>query len=44
MARTAEDCALLLNVMAGFDRATPSALDRAKEDYTRSLLNIQWPA
>ena len=37
MARTAEDCALLLNVMAGFDVRDSTCLDRAKEDYTRSL-------
>ncbi len=37
MARTAEDCALLLNVMAGFDPRDSTCLDRAKEDYTRSL-------
>ena len=37
MARTAEDCALLLNVMAGFDARDSTCLDRAKEDYTRSL-------
>jgi aspartyl-tRNA(Asn)/glutamyl-tRNA(Gln) amidotransferase subunit A len=39
MARTAEDCALLLNVMAGFDVRDSTCLDRAKEDYTRSLNN-----
>ena len=39
MARTAEDCALLLNVMAGFDPRDSTCLDRAKEDYTRSLNN-----
>ena len=39
MARTAEDCALLLNVMAGFDARDSTCLDRAKEDYTRSLNN-----
>ena len=37
MARTAEDCALLLNVMAGFDPRDATCLDRPKEDYTRSL-------
>ena len=37
MARSAEDCALLLNVMAGFDARDSTCLDRAKEDYTRSL-------
>ncbi len=39
MARSAEDCALLLNVMAGFDVRDSTCLDRAKEDYTRSLNN-----
>jgi aspartyl-tRNA(Asn)/glutamyl-tRNA(Gln) amidotransferase subunit A len=37
MARTAEDCALLLNVMAGFDGRDSTSLEREKEDYTREL-------
>jgi aspartyl-tRNA(Asn)/glutamyl-tRNA(Gln) amidotransferase subunit A len=37
MARTAEDCALLLNIMAGFDARDSTSLDRPKEDYARSL-------
>ena len=37
MARTAEDCALLLNVMAGFDRRDSTSLERPKEDYARDL-------
>ena len=37
MAQTAEDCGLLLNVMAGFDTRDSTSLDRPKEDYTRSL-------
>ncbi|MEW5771562.1 MAG: Asp-tRNA(Asn)/Glu-tRNA(Gln) amidotransferase subunit GatA [Pseudomonadota bacterium] len=37
MARTAEDCALLLNVMAGFDSRDSTSLERAKEDYARDL-------
>jgi aspartyl-tRNA(Asn)/glutamyl-tRNA(Gln) amidotransferase subunit A len=37
MARTAEDCALLLNVMAGFDSRDSTSLERDKEDYTRDL-------
>jgi aspartyl-tRNA(Asn)/glutamyl-tRNA(Gln) amidotransferase subunit A len=37
MARTAEDCALLLNVMAGFDARDSTSLEREKEDYTRDL-------
>ena len=37
MARSAEDCALLLNTMAGFDERDSTSLDRAKEDYRRDL-------
>jgi aspartyl-tRNA(Asn)/glutamyl-tRNA(Gln) amidotransferase subunit A len=37
MAQTAEDCGLLLNVMAGFDARDSTCLQRPKEDYTRSL-------
>ncbi len=37
MARSAEDCALLLNVMAGFDSRDSTSLEREKEDYTREL-------
>jgi aspartyl-tRNA(Asn)/glutamyl-tRNA(Gln) amidotransferase subunit A len=37
MARTAEDLALLLNAMAGFDPRDSTSLERAPEDYTRSL-------
>ncbi len=37
MAQTAEDCGLLLNVMAGFDTRDSTSLERPKEDYTRSL-------
>jgi aspartyl-tRNA(Asn)/glutamyl-tRNA(Gln) amidotransferase subunit A len=36
-ARTAEDCALLLNAMAGHDARDSTSLDRPKEDYTRRL-------
>lgn len=36
-AHTAEDCALLLNVMAGFDDKDSTSLEHAKEDYTRDL-------
>jgi aspartyl-tRNA(Asn)/glutamyl-tRNA(Gln) amidotransferase subunit A len=36
-AQTAEDCALLLNAMAGYDPHDATSLDRAKEDYTRDL-------
>ena len=37
MARTAEDLALMLNVMAGFDARDSTSLQRAPEDYTRDL-------
>ena len=37
MARSAEDCALLLNAMAGFDEHDSTSLERASEDYTREL-------
>lgn len=37
MARSAEDCAHLLNVMAGFDERDSTSLERPTEDYTRDL-------
>jgi aspartyl-tRNA(Asn)/glutamyl-tRNA(Gln) amidotransferase subunit A len=37
MARTTEDCALMLNAMAGFDDKDSTSLERATEDYTRDL-------
>ncbi len=37
MAASAEDCALLLNVMAGFDERDSTSLDRPVEDYARDL-------
>ena len=37
MARSAEDCALLLNSMAGFDERDSTSLDRPTEDYARDL-------
>lgn len=37
LAQTAEDCALMLNVMAGFDERDSTSLERTKEDYTRDL-------
>ncbi|HQS56923.1 MAG: aspartyl/glutamyl-tRNA amidotransferase subunit A [Gallionellales bacterium 35-53-114] len=37
MARSAEDLALMLNVMAGFDERDSTSLQRDKEDYSRSL-------
>lgn len=37
LARTARDCALALNVMAGFDRADPWSRRFPDEDFTRDL-------
>ena len=37
MAASAEDCALLLNAMAGFDERDSTSLDRPAEDYARDL-------
>ena len=37
MARTAEDCALLLNVMAGFDPHDSTSVDKPVPDYTQAL-------
>ncbi|MEK6663693.1 MAG: Asp-tRNA(Asn)/Glu-tRNA(Gln) amidotransferase subunit GatA [Pseudomonadota bacterium] len=37
MAKSAEDCALLLNTMAGFDSRDSTSLDRPVEDYARDL-------
>jgi aspartyl-tRNA(Asn)/glutamyl-tRNA(Gln) amidotransferase subunit A len=37
MAKSAEDCALLLNAMAGFDVRDSTSLERPGEDYARSL-------
>jgi aspartyl-tRNA(Asn)/glutamyl-tRNA(Gln) amidotransferase subunit A len=37
MAQTAEDCAHMLNVIAGFDERDSTSLNRPKEDYTQSL-------
>ncbi|MEQ1525157.1 MAG: Asp-tRNA(Asn)/Glu-tRNA(Gln) amidotransferase subunit GatA [Gallionella sp.] len=37
MARSAEDCALMLNVMTGFDERDSTSLQRDKEDYARDL-------
>jgi len=37
MARTAQDLALLLNAMAGFDRRDSTSIERAPEDYARLL-------
>ena len=38
LAHSAEDCALLLNTMAGFDQRDSTSIDHAKEDYSRELL------
>jgi aspartyl-tRNA(Asn)/glutamyl-tRNA(Gln) amidotransferase subunit A len=37
MARTAEDLALLMNAMAGFDARDSTSLEREREDYARDL-------
>lgn len=37
LGRSAEDLALLLNVIAGFDPRDSTSLDREREDYTRDL-------
>jgi len=37
MARSAEDLALMMNVMAGFDERDSTSLQRDKEDYARTL-------
>jgi aspartyl-tRNA(Asn)/glutamyl-tRNA(Gln) amidotransferase subunit A len=37
IARSAADLALLLNVMAGFDRRDSTSLERPKEDYSKQL-------
>src|SRR6266496_3320693 len=37
MAKSAEDLALLLNVMADFDKRDSTSVDRPAEDYTQSL-------
>src|SRR5713101_3753076 len=37
MAKSAEDLALLLNVMAGFDPNDSTSVERAREDYVRDL-------
>jgi aspartyl-tRNA(Asn)/glutamyl-tRNA(Gln) amidotransferase subunit A len=37
MARTAEDCALMMNVMAGFDRRDSTSVEQPVPDYTADL-------
>ncbi len=39
MARTAEDCALLLNAMAGFDEKDSTSIEQDVPDYTADLNN-----
>ncbi|QRX84035.1 Asp-tRNA(Asn)/Glu-tRNA(Gln) amidotransferase subunit GatA [Glaciimonas sp. PAMC28666] len=39
IAQTAEDCAMLLNAMVGFDARDSTCLERPKEDFTRDLNN-----
>jgi aspartyl-tRNA(Asn)/glutamyl-tRNA(Gln) amidotransferase subunit A len=41
MAKSAEDCAMMLNVMAGFDERDSTSLNRPKEDYTRGFGKMQ---
>ncbi len=45
MAKSAEDCALMMNVMAGFDERDSTSLNHPKEDYTSKLTssNIEKP-
>ena len=40
IAQTAEDCALLLNHMAGFDTKDSTSVERADEDFTRDLATL----
>lgn len=37
IAKTAEDCAILLNMMAGFDTRDSTSVEREDEDFTRNL-------
>ncbi len=37
MAKSAEDCAHMLNLMSGFDAKDSTSIKREKEDYTRNL-------
>ena len=37
IAKTAEDCGLLLNAMSGFDARDATSLERPQEDFTRAL-------
>jgi aspartyl-tRNA(Asn)/glutamyl-tRNA(Gln) amidotransferase subunit A len=40
MAKSAEDCALMMNVMVGFDERDSTSLNHPKEDYTRGLAGM----
>ncbi len=40
MAKSAEDCAMMMNVMAGFDERDSTSLNHPKEDYTRGLASM----
>ena len=44
IARSAEDLALVLNVMAGFDARDSTSLERPKEDYTRGMQAFSAPS
>jgi aspartyl-tRNA(Asn)/glutamyl-tRNA(Gln) amidotransferase subunit A len=37
MARSAEDCAIMLNALAGYDASDPACFDEPTEDYTAGL-------
>lgn len=39
IAQTAEDCAMMLNVMASFDAKDSTSIERPKQDYTAGLNN-----
>jgi aspartyl-tRNA(Asn)/glutamyl-tRNA(Gln) amidotransferase subunit A len=37
MAKSSEDCAMMMNVMAGFDPKDSTSIDHKKEDYTKNI-------
>lgn len=37
MAKSSEDCAMMMNVMAGFDTKDSTSIDHKKEDYTKNI-------
>jgi len=37
MAKSSEDCAMMMNVMAGFDPKDSTSIDHQKEDYTKNI-------